>query len=322
MDNGKYLLPDWRTPEKVPIRNGFGEGLLKIGEDERVVVLTADLAESCRVKPFEEKWPERFFEVGVAEQNMAGVGAGMALTGLVPFIASYAVFSPGRNYEQIRMSIAFTKANVKILSSHAGLATGKNGPSHQALEDVAQMRALPGMVVLTPADANQCAAAVEAAYRYRGPVYIRSTRPATPRYIKPEKFEIGKAYIYKEGSDLTIVSYGIQVWEALRAAEILEKEGMSLEVINASTIKPLDEATILGSVKKTGRLLSFEDHQTRGGLGGAVAEMLGEKLPTKMKILGVNDSWGGSGDYEELYEKFGLTSGGLVNQVRKFMLDL
>ena len=321
MINNKYIKHDWRTAEKIPIRSGFGEGLVRVGGDERVVVLTADLSESCKVKPFEEKWPERFFEVGVAEQNMAGVAAGMALEGLIPFMASYAVFSPGRNWEQIRVSVALTNANVKIISSHGGIATGLNGPSHQALEDLALLRPLPNMTILTPCDATSCASAIEAAKNMLGPVYIRATRPDTPNFTKEMSYEIGRAQIFREGSDVTIVAIGIQVWEALSAAEKLYKEGIECEVINLGTVKPLDKETIIESAKKTKRVVSFEDHQIVGGVGSAVAELLSEYLPTRLLRMGVYDKWGESGDYKELYEKYELDDAAIIRRVRKFVVD-
>lgn len=317
MYNDQLLLPNWRTPEMRAIREGVGEGLARIGEDERVVVLTADLAGSTKVEKFKEIYPDRFVEVGVAEQNMAGVAAGLSFTGKIPFIASYATFSPGRNWEQIRVSIALSNANVKIIGSHAGIATGKNGPSHQGTEDIALMRVLPNMTVLTPADANECEAAIEAAYNFEGPVYIRTTRPDTPVFLKPKEFEIGKAQILREGRDVTIVACGIQVWDCLMVAEGLATMGIEAEVININTIKPLDHYTILTSIEKTKKVVTIEDHQIAGGLGGAVTELVGEHLPTKLLRLGVKDRFGISGEWKEVYKLVGLDR----ESVKKRVID-
>ena len=318
MDN-QYLKLDWRTAEKRAIRGGVAEGLLKIGEDKRVVVVSADLAESVKVAEFKELNPERFIEVGVAEQNMAGVAAGLANEGMIPFMASYASFSPGRNWEQIRVSIALSNANVKIIGSHGGVATGVNGPSHQATEDVALMRVLPNMTVLVPADANQCAAAIEEAYQCKGPVYIRTARPATPNFTKEEPFEIGKIYKYREGNSVTVCASGILTWEALMLAEELAKEGMQCEVLNISTVKPLDEATLLASVKKTGVVVTMEDHQIEAGMGSAVAELLSEKYPVRVKRLGIKNRFGISGDWQEVYEKMGIDRASLKEEIKRFV---
>ncbi|HBD02475.1 MAG: tkt, transketolase, transketolase [Microgenomates group bacterium GW2011_GWC1_46_16] len=302
----KYLISEWRTAPKRAIRDGVGEALVKIGEDERVVVLSADLAGSTRVDKFAETFPDRFFELGVAEQNMAGVAAGVAFTGLIPFMASYAAFSPGRNWEQIRISIALSKANVKIIGSHGGVATGKNGPSHQGTEDIALTRVLPNMTVLTPADATQCQTMIEAAYKLVGPVYIRTARPETPNFTKKYDFEIGKIEKYREGRDVTICASGIPVWESLMVAEELAKEGVECEVLNISTIKPLDRETIIESARKTNKVITIEDHQIAGGMGSAIAELLGEEYPVPIKRMGITDKFGLSGEWEEVYKWFGL----------------
>lgn len=306
MWSDQYLIPEWRTAQKRAIRDGVGAGLMKIGSAERVVVLTADLAESTRVRKFAEEYPERFFDVGVAEQNMAGVAAGLAFEGFVPFMTSFATFSPGRNWEQIRISIALSRANVKIIGGHAGVATGQNGPSHQATEDIALMRVLPEMVVLSPADATQAEAMVEAAYLYEGPVYIRTCRPETPDFTKPVKYTIGRAEVYREGRDITICASGIQVWESLMLAEELTKDKIECEVINVSSIKPLDAKTIVASAKKTGRVITIEDHQIAGGMGSAVAELLGEQCPVPVRRIGIADKFGISGEWSEVYARMGL----------------
>lgn len=316
MYNDKYLIPEWRTAPKKAIRDGVGEGLLKLGsEHEDVVVLTADLAESVRVRDFANEYPERFFDVGVAEQNMIGVAVGLANEGLVPFVASYATFSPGRSWEQIRVSVCLSNANVKIIGSHAGVSSGKNGPSHQGTEDIAIMRVLPNVVVLTPADANQAVAAIAVAYKHDGPVYIRTTRPDTPNFTKPKEFEIGKSYVYREGEDITICACGIQVWDSLMVADELSREGIECEVINISTIKPLDYYTIVESAKKTRKVITIEDHQVMGGMGSSVAEMLGEKYPIPVKRKGIADRFGKSGDWEEVYRDVGLDRASLKKAV-------
>lgn len=317
MYNDTLLLPNWRTPELKAIREGVGEGLVRIGSDERVVVVSADLAGSTKVVKFAEAYPDRFVDVGVAEQNMAGVAAGLSFTGKIPFMASYATFSPGRNWEQIRVSIALSRANVKIIGSHAGVATGKNGPSHQGTEDIALMRVLPNMTVLTPADAGECAAAIEAAYNHEGPVYVRTTRPDTPVFLKEKPFEIGKAQVFREGKDVTIAASGIQVWDSLMVAEELAQSGIDAEVINVNSIKPLDQYTILMSVEKTKKVVTIEDHQVVGGLGGAIAELLGEKLPTKMLRLGVINRFGLSGEWREVYGEVGLDR----ESIKKAVID-
>jgi transketolase len=268
-----------------------------------------------RVREFADKYPERFFDTGVAEQNMIGVAAGLADIGYVPFTASYATFSPGRSWEQVRVSVCLSNLNVKIIGSHAGVSSGMNGPSHQGTEDIAIMRVLPNMVVLVPADANQAKHAVKAAYDHKGPVYIRTTRPDTPIFTTETPFEIGKAYIYREGKDITICACGIQVYDSLMIAEELAKEKIDVEVINVSSIKPLDEATILASVKKTGKLITIEDHQVAGGMGSAITEMMSEKYPILIKRIGIQDSFGYSGTYEDVYSKVGLDLASLKKAV-------
>lgn len=321
MINSSYIAPDWRTAPKNAIREGVGSGLLVVGEDQRVVVVSADLAESVKVQSFADKFPERFFEVGVAEQNMAGVAAGLSFTGKIPFMASYAAFSPGRNWEQIRVSIALSRANVKIIGSHGGVSVGVNGPSHMATEDLALTRVLPGMTVIVPADASQCKAAIMAAYQHVGPTYIRVTRPNTPCFTKPGSFEIGKIYKYREGSNVTIAACGIQVWDALMVAETLASEGIEAEVLNVSSIKPLDKETLLYSVEKTKKLVTIEDHQIDGGMGSALMECVGENYPVPVRRIGINDRFGVSGSYEEVYKLMGLDQQSLLQSIKKFVLD-
>lgn len=310
-----YLIPDWRTAPKRAIRDGVGEALLSIGVSEQVVVVTADLAESVRVRAFANEYPERFFDVGVAEQNMAGVSAGLSYEGFIPFMASYGTFSPGRNWEQIRVSIALSSANVKIIGSHGGVSSGKNGPSHQATEDIALMRVLPHMTVLVAADATQAEAMIEASYRHTGPVYIRTCRPVTADFTKPVPYQIGSAQVYLEGRDITICACGIQVYDALMVGEELARENIMCEVINVSSIKPLDGATILASVKKTGKIITIEDHQIAGGMGSAVAELLGERYPVLLKRLGIKDRFGISGEWNEVYPALELDRASLKKAV-------
>ncbi len=320
MHNSTYLIPEWRTAPKVAIRDGVGRGLVAIGaKQDDIVVLTADLAESVRVREFADNYPERFFDVGVAEQNMIGVATGMSFEGFIPFVASYATFSPGRNWEQIRVSVALSNANVKIIGAHAGVATGLNGPSHQATEDIAMMRVLPNMVVLVPADAIQSEAAIKVAYEHQGPLYIRSTRPSTPNFTKSGELEIGKAYVYREGRDVTICACGIQVWDSLMVAEEMAKEGIECEVINVSSIKPLDQFTIVESAKKTGKVVTIEDHQIMGGMGSAVSEMLGERYPVQVKRIGVTDRFGMSGSTEDVYVQMGLDRESLKKAVVDYL---
>lgn len=337
-------------------RDGFGEALVELGAiDPRVVVVSADLAESTRCLEFSRQFPDRFFEVGVAEQNLAGVAAGLAAEGLIPFIASYAVFSPGRNWEQIRVSICYSGLNVKIVGSHSGLSAGPDGATHQSLEDIALTRVLPGMAVVVPADAIQAKAATWAAAQRPGPVYLRLTRPEMSIiYSANHPFVIGKADVVREGSDVTVIACGLMVQKALEAAQKLQQsnelrvvgyefgrggEGksdpssspplshntqhtthngiISVEVLNMSTIKPLDVDTLLRSVRKTRRVITIEDHQVIGGLGSAVAEVLGEECPVPMRRLGVRDSFGESGEVEELYRKYHLAVEDIVKVINE-----
>lgn len=312
----QYLIPEWRTAKSRAIRVGAGQGLLKLGEIHNdVVVLTADLAESTKVKEFAEAYPERFFDVGVAEQNLIGVAAGLANEGLAPYTASYATFSPGRSWEQIRVSVCLSNANVKIIGGHSGVATGLNGPSHQATEDIATMRVLPKMIVVVPADATQAEQAMLAVYDHQGPAYIRVSRPDTPDFTKTVPFEIGKAYVYREGKDITICASGILVYEALMVAEELSKEGVECEVINVATIKPLDKDTLVASAKKTRKVITMEDHQRSGGMGSAVSELLSEFCPVPIKRVGIDDRFGKSGEFSQVYKEMGLDRANLKKAV-------
>ncbi|MFZ5424258.1 MAG: transketolase family protein [Patescibacteria group bacterium] len=297
--------------ESAATRDGFGEGLVLAGdENENVVAVCADLTESVRINKFAEKYPNRFFQVGVAEQNLAGVSAGLALNGKIPFAGSFAVFNPGRNWDQVRVSIAYTNANVKIIGSHAGFSNGPDGATHQALEDIALTRVLPNFTVLSPCDSVEAKKATQAAAKINGPVYIRLARNKTP-IITTENtpFEIGKANIFVKGSDLTLISTGPIILEALKAAkEVKSKYQLSVEVINLHTIKPLDEKTVLESVKKTGKVVTVEEHQIAGGMGSAIAELLSEKFPVPIKRIGAHDTFGESGLPDQLLEKYEISA--------------
>ncbi|CAN5652136.1 transketolase family protein [soil metagenome] len=299
------------TLEKEPIRKGFGRGLVQAGKDnQNVVAACADLTESTQMHLFRDEFPERYVEIGIAEQNLVTAGSGMAAMGKIPFVSSYAAFSPGRNWEQIRTTICLNQQPVKIVGSHAGISVGPDGATHQMLEDIALMRVLPGMVVIAPGDSIEAEKATRAlAADTKRPGYLRLAREATP-ILTTEKtpFEIGKAYVYAHGADITVITTGTMTYHALMAAEQLFKEGIDLEVIHVPTIKPLDAATIVQSVQKTKRVITAEEAQIAGGLGGAVAELLGEECPVPMKRIGMRDRFGESGKPDELMEKFGLTA--------------
>lgn len=305
--------------EMVPTRDGYGRGLVQAGEkDQRVVVLCADLAESTRSHWFQEKFPERFIEMGVAEQNMATVAAGMANYGKIPFISSYATFSPGRNNEQIRTTISINNVPVKIAGAHAGISVGPDGATHQALEDMALMRVQPNMVVISPCDAIEAQkATVEAAFN-GSPTYIRLGREKTPIMTTEESpFKIGRAEVLMRGSDVTIIACGPLLYEAILAAEKLKKGGIHVEVINNHTIKPMDVKTILTSVKKTKAVVTVEEHQIMGGMGSAVAEILVQNLPVPQEMVGIKDRFGESGAPDELMEFFGLTHPFIIKAAKK-----
>lgn len=292
-----------------PIRKGYGRGLVAAGKlYANVVGLCADLTDSTQMSHFKDAFPDRFVEMGVAEQNLATVGAGMAAMGKIPFVSSYAAFSPGRNWEQIRTTIALNDRPVKIIGSHSGISVGPDGATHQMLEDLALMRSMPNMVVVAPADSIEAEKATIAIAGNGKPTYMRLAREGTPVFTTANTpFELGKAYVLNEGKDITLIGTGTMTYQCLAAALALERDGISAEVIHAPTIKPLDEKTILESAKKTKLVLTAEEAQINGGLGGAIAELLGEKHPTKMKRLGMNDQFGESGKPEELLQAFGLT---------------
>ena len=304
---------------EVPTRNGFGEGLVLAGErDERVMALCADLTESTRVEDFKKAFPERFVQMGVSEQSLAAIAAGMALAGRVPFIASYACFSPGRNWEQIRTTACLQETNVKIAGAHAGVSVGPDGATHQMTEDIAIMRVLPNMTVLVPADSIETKKAVLAAVEHEGPVYIRFAREKSPVFTTDKTpFAIGKAQILYSGDDVAIIACGPLVYEALLAAKELEKQGITAKVINNASIKPMDEATIIAAAKQCGAVVTVEEAQTAAGMGGAVAELLGSTYPVPIERVGLEDAFGQSGEPRELLEHYKLTAPWIVKAAKR-----
>ncbi len=300
-----------------PTRKGFGEGLLEAGKnDENIVALSADLVESTQVEPFAKSFPDRFVEMGVAEQNLVTVASGMSAVGKKPFVTSYASFSPGRNWEQIRTTICLNDRPVKVVGCHSGVSVGPDGATHQMLEDIALMRVLPNMIVVVPCDSLEAKKATEELAKMDKPSYLRLTREKTAVITTEDTdFKIGKANVLKEGSDLTIISCGPLVYEALKAARDLENKGKSVEVINCHTIKPLDSKTILKSAKKTKLVFTLEEAQNSGGLGGAVTELLSQQLPTKVVRLGVKDRFGQSGTITELWREYELDSDSVVKSI-------
>jgi transketolase len=291
-------------------RSGFGEGLAELGRtNEHVVALCADLTGSLKMDAFQKENPERFFQVGIAEANMMGLAAGMTIGGKIPFTGTFANFSTGRVYDQIRQSIAYAQKNVKICASHAGLTLGEDGATHQILEDIGLMKMLPNMTVIVPADFNQTKQATIAIAKHKGPVYLRFGRPVMPIFVQPDaKFIIGKADVLQEGSDVTIIACGHLVWKSIEAAKVLAEKGISVELINMHTIKPLDEPAILRSVEKTGCVVTAEEHMMHGGLGDSVAQLLSRKLPAPQEYVAVNDTFGESGSPMELMTKYGIDS--------------
>ncbi len=304
---------------KVDTRSGFGAGLLEAGrEDSRVLALTADLKGSLKMDAFAAEFPERFIQCGIAEANMVGAAAGLAIAGKIPFIGSFAEFVTGRVYDQLRQEVAYGHANVKIASSHAGITLGEDGATHQTMEDIALMRALPGMVVVAPCDFNQTKQATIAAAKWDGPVYLRFGRPAVPNFTDPDApFEIGKVYNMNEGKDVSIITCGHLVWEALQAAEALEAEGISAEVLNVATIKPLDEAAVLESLRKTRCAVVAEEHNAAGGLGEAIASLAAAKLPTAIEFVNGQDKFGQSGTPAELMKAWGFDAAHLAEAAKR-----
>ncbi len=307
--------------EKKDTRSGFGAGLTELGRSNpNVVALCADLVGSLKMDKFIEENPDRFFQIGIAEANMMGIAAGLTIGGKIPFTGTFANFSTGRVYDQIRQSIAYSGKNVKICASHAGLTLGEDGATHQILEDIGLMKMLPGMVVINPCDYNQTKAATIAIADYEGPVYLRFGRPAVPVFMpENEKFEIGKALLLSEGTDVTILATGHLVWEAILAGDALEKEGISAEIINIHTIKPLDDAAILRSVAKTGCVVTCEEHNYYGGLGESVARVLTQNNPVPQEFVAVQDSFGESATPAQLMEKYGLNDKAIFKAVKNVL---
>jgi transketolase len=317
IDKGMKLA-DIGKPEMVPARDGYGKALVELGEENKdVVVLTGDLSESTRVQWFQEKFPDRFFEVGVAEQNMVGLAAGLALNGKIPFVSSYAVFCPGRAWDQTRVSVCYTRANVKIAGAHAGISVGPDGATHQALEDVASIRVLPNIVVIVPCDWQEARKATKAAAAIKGPVYFRFGREKVPTITTDKTpFTVGKAEVYREGEDVAIVACGAMVYEALIAAQLLEKEGIDAMVINNHTIKPIDKETLTQAARRCGAMVTAEEHQINGGMGSAVMEVIAESFPVPIERVGMKDTFGESGKPSELLVKYGMTSKEIVQAAR------
>ncbi|MCF8296186.1 MAG: transketolase family protein [Saprospiraceae bacterium] len=305
--------------EKKDTRSGFGDALLEAGRNnKKVAALCADLIGSLKMGDFAKEFPDRFFQVGIAEANMMGIAAGLAIGGMIPFTGTFANFSTGRVYDQIRQSIAYSNKNVKICASHAGITLGEDGATHQILEDIGLMKMLPNMTVINPCDYNQTKAATLELVNHIGPVYLRFGRPKVPNFTSPDqKFEIGKAVILSEGKDVTIFATGHLVWKAIEAAEILSQKGIEAEIINIHTIKPLDILAVLESVNKTKCVVTAEEHMMNGGLGDTIAQLLSRKLPTPIEMVAVNDKFGESGTPEQLMQKYGLDTPNIVEACLK-----
>lgn len=300
-------------------RSGFGAGLHELGKrNENVVALCADLTGSLKMDAFQKDFPERFIQVGIAEANMIGLAAGLTIGGKIPFTGTFANFSTGRVYDQIRQSVAYSGKNVKICASHAGLTLGEDGATHQILEDIGLMKMLPGMTVINPCDYNQTKAATIAIADYNGPVYLRFGRPAVPNFTPEDQvFEIGKALMLNEGTDVSIFATGHLVWKAIEAGHMLAEKGINAEIINIHTIKPLDAAAVLESVRKTRCVVTAEEHQMNGGLGDSIAQLLSRNLPVPLEMVAVNDSFGESGTPDDLMKKYGLEAANIVTAAEK-----
>lgn len=311
----------FKYKEKKDTRSGFGKALEILGEkNSKVVGLCSDLTGSLKMTNFAKKYPKRFFQIGIAEGNMIGIAAGLANSGKIPFAGTFAVFATGRTYDQIRMSVAYSNKNVKISASHSGITVGEDGASHQMNEDIALMRALPNMVVINPCDYNQTKAATFAAAEYKGPVYLRFGRPKVPNFTEEtQKFQIGKAVQLNQGKDVTIIATGHPVWQSIEAANLLEKKGVSVDLINIHTIKPIDKEAIINSAKKTGAVVTIEEHSIYGGLGEAVANVLVHNYSVPMQIIGIEDTFGESGKPEELYKKYGISAEKIVEKTKNLL---
>jgi transketolase len=300
-------------------REAYGQALVELSKNEKIVVLDADLAKATKTIDFKKACPERFFDMGIAEQDMVGTAAGLAVGGKIPFCSTFAIFAAGRAFEQIRNSVAYPKLNVKIAATHAGVTVGEDGGSHQAIEDLSLMRSVPNMVVLNPSDDVEAKAAIFAAAEYYGPVYIRLGRAATPTlHDENYKFEIGKGEVLREGKDVAIIATGIMVAKALDAAAKLKEEGIDAKVINIATIKPLDKELIINAAKETGKVVTVEEHSVIGGLGSAVCEVLSQEYPVKVKLIGLNDVFGQSGTPDELLKYYKLTVENIVETAKSF----
>ncbi len=312
-------MSDAAKQEQIATRDAYGKALVELGRrDERVVVLDADLAKSTRTEWFAAEFPERFFDMGIAEQNMIGTAAGLALCGKIPFASSFAVFATGRAWEQIRLTVAYARTNVKICATHGGLSVGEDGPTHQANEDIALMRALPNMTVIVPADGVEARQATFAIAEYEGPCYMRLGRPKIPVLFGEDyKFEIGKAAVLREGCDVAIIACGTMVHNALDAADQLASDGISARVVNMSTIKPIDTEAILDAAETCGAIVTAEEHTVMGGLGSAVAEVVVKHKPVPMELIGMQDCFGRSGKPEQLFEMYGLTAGHIADACRR-----
>lgn len=312
-------MPKFTVKEMKATRNAFGEAMVELGhEDKNVVALCADLKESLKLGKFSEEFPERYISVGIAEADMIGTAAGLAIGGKIPFTATFAEFSTGRVYDQIRQSLAYSELNVKVCASHAGLTLGEDGATHQALEDIGLMRALPNMTVIVPCDANETHLATKAIAKHKGPVYLRFGRQNVPNFTeKTDKFTIGKSVELNAGKDVTLIACGVMVWKALEAADLLEKEGISARVINIHTIKPLDKEAIIRAAKETGAIVTAEEHQMNTGLGDGVAHVISTNHPCPLEIIAVQDTFGESGLPDELLAAYGLTSENIYKAAKK-----
>ena len=314
------MLKEIQVTGKKDTRSGFGDGIVEAArKNENVVALTADLAGSLKLNQFMKEFPQRFFQCGIAEANMMGIAAGLTIGGKIPFTTTFANFSTGRVYDQIRQSIAYSNKNVKICASHAGITLGEDGATHQILEDIGLMKMLPGMTVIVPCDYNQTKAATIAIADYEGPVYLRFGRPAWPIFTKEEDFKIGKAQYFSEGTDVTIFACGHLVWNAIQAGAILEEKGISVEVINMHTIKPLDEEAVLNSIRKTKCAVTAEEHNIIGGLGDAIGQCASKHFPIPIEYVGTKDTFGESGTPADLLKKYGLDVPDIVTAAEKVM---
>jgi transketolase len=314
------MLSDIQVTGNKDTRSGFGDGILEAArENKNIVALTADLAGSLKLNGFIKEFPERFIQCGIAEANMMGIAAGLTIGGKIPFTTTFANFSTGRVYDQIRQSIAYSGKNVKICASHAGLTLGEDGATHQILEDIGMMKMLPGMTVIVPADYNQTKAATKAIAKFEGPVYLRFGRPVWPIFTKEEDFVIGKAQLISEGKDISIFACGHLVWIAIEAGKILESKGISVEIINIHTIKPIDTEAVLASIKKTGCAVTAEEHNIIGGLGDSIAQVAAKNCPIPIEYIGTNDTFGESGKPSDLLVKYGLDADHIVAAAEKVM---